>query len=141
MLDPDVTVEVIHPLPDSESSSDNANSVVVMVTYADRRILITGDIEEEGLDDLLRRDSITCDILLSPHHGSRTANTAELANKTKPSWVVASCGRGDSVRYLNDVFTDSRVLTTAGDGAVTFTISPAGNIQVNTFRENHIDAQ
>ena len=53
IADEDVTLEVLHPAPGYGDELDNANSVVLRVAYAGRTILLTGDLEERGLDELL----------------------------------------------------------------------------------------
>ena len=70
--------------------SDNANSLVLMVQYLDHRILLTGDLESPGLDDVLAEQPIACDVLLVPHHGSRLGSPESLAAWSTPRWAVIS---------------------------------------------------
>ena len=79
LLDEEVTIDVLHPRADFRSDKDNATSVVLSIEYAGRRILLTGDLESNGLDELLSREPMYVDVLLSPHHGSRAANPELLA--------------------------------------------------------------
>lgn len=133
LLDPAVQIRVLHPEAGSQASSDNADSLTLIIEYSGRRILLTGDLEEDGLESLMRNSSPHPDVMLSPHHGSRGANTHHLAAWANTKWVIASCGRQDSVDHLDEVFADARVLATSIDGAVTFEISPDGKMTVQTF--------
>ena len=54
--------------------SCNDTSIVVMLNYFDKRILLPGDLEEKGWFNLLKRihkynKSINCNVLKLPHHG------------------------------------------------------------------------
>ena len=63
-------IEVLHPPRRGVLGSDNANSIVLAVEYQGRRVLLTGDLESPGLDDLLAEEPLDCDVVLAPHHGS-----------------------------------------------------------------------
>lgn len=134
-LDPNVEIRVLHPSVDFVGTSDNANSLVLCVTYAGRQIVLTGDIEKEGLVRLLTSERVHADILLSPHHGSLAANSRDLARWASPDWLIASC-RDDSIRdRLSSQFgSETQVLTTARFGAVRCEISPVGDVSVFPFK-------
>ena len=90
-------IEVLHPPRFGVLGSDNANSVVLAVDYCGREILLPGDLESPGLDDLLAEEPRRCDVLLAPHHGSRQSNSPELAKWCMPRCVIISGdGRWDS---------------------------------------------
>ena len=48
LLDPEVQLTVLHPTSLTRDHQDNGNSVVLLIQYAGKRILLTGDIEEGG---------------------------------------------------------------------------------------------
>lgn len=133
-LDDEVSIRVLHPVATQRLVPDNANSLVVAIEYAGRTILLTGDLEKDGLWNLLRQSRLDVDILLAPHHGSLTANTTALADWSQPEWVVASGGRAGMRERLQTIYGDgTRVLTTQESGAVTFVISPDGQIEWSRF--------
>jgi len=68
------TIEVLHPPRGGVFGADNANSIVLLVEHADRRVLLTGDLESRGLTDLMAEPALDCDLLLAPHHGSPRSN-------------------------------------------------------------------
>ncbi len=71
---------------------DNANSIVLAVDYAGRRMLLPGDLEKTGIDRLLAQSPLDCDVLLAPHHGSAHSNPTGFAGWSTPEWVVISGG-------------------------------------------------
>jgi competence protein ComEC len=131
-LDEEVTIRVLHAPWDS-LETDNANSVVLEIEYAGRRILLTGDLEKAGLQRLLSLPKRPVDVLLSPHHGSPAANPAELADWAQPRHVVISGGRRAKVEDLRRTYAKSQVFSTHHDGAVTVEISPAGELNATPF--------
>lgn len=138
-LDPNVEINVLHPSVDFVGKSDNSNSLVLCVTYAGKRIVLTGDIEKDGLVRLLKSERLHADILLSPHHGSLAANSRDLARWATPEWLIVSC-RDDAVRdRLTSQFgSETQVLTTARFGAVRCEISPDGELMVFPFKNGQI---
>jgi competence protein ComEC len=134
-LDDEVLVRVLHPESRRSSGNDNANSLVLEIVYAGRRILLTGDLEQEGLSRLLAQSPRHADVLLSPHHGSLNANTIGLADWATPNYVVVSGGHDDSHERLRAVYGDgARVFSTAVHGATTCVITPQGALRCETFR-------
>ena len=86
-----------HPPGDwnARSATDNARSIVLEVTACGRSVLLTGDLDGPGLTavtDAWTRSSYRwpLDVLLSPHHGGRTANPEWFYNKLNPALVVVS---------------------------------------------------
>lgn len=137
-LDPQLTIRVLQPEAGFEYSSDNASSVVLEIEYQKRRILLTGDLENEGLFHLMNRPGRRADILLSPHHGSLAANPRSLAEWCDPTWIVASSGNrfpGERLRTQYGEY-GSRVESTFESGAVEFTVSPHGEIQKRLWGED-----
>ena len=62
----EAVVEVLHPPEGTFGEHDNAASMVLSVEYAGRRIVLPGDVEEEGLDLLLRSPRRPCEVLVAP---------------------------------------------------------------------------
>ena len=76
---------------------ENNSSLVLKIDLGRRSVLLPGDIEAEGEARLLGEwgDAIRSDILLAPHHGSRTSMTIELLRKVRPLAVVFSAAAPD----------------------------------------------
>ncbi|CAD5374597.1 Competence protein ComEC [Rubrivivax sp. A210] len=83
-----VNFQVLHPRPEDYDSAakPNALSCVLHVQGADRSVLLTGDIEAPQEAALLRRspEALPADVLLVPHHGSRTSSTADFIAAVAP---------------------------------------------------------
>lgn len=122
-----VRIEVLHPATERFYSSDNAASLVLKVKYAGSVMLLTGDVDAEGLFELLEQSTDPVDCFLAPHHGSVSANTPQLAEWCEPSVVVVSNARGADMEYLKKTYRYSRRLhNTHQDGALILEISPSG---------------
>lgn len=78
--------------PRREYDNENDASLVVMAVCQNRRLLFTGDILEERIDDLLD-DSIdlTADFLKVPHHGKLEQNSGELFAAVSPACAAITC--------------------------------------------------
>jgi competence protein ComEC len=113
-------MRVHHPPAAGVPGNDNANSTVLAVEWENRRILLPGDLEEEGLRQLLRMPSVDCDVLMAPHHGSSGSDPAAVASWCSPEWVVISGGNSARTRHAAQVFSQAgtQVLHTADVGAV-----------------------
>ena len=132
-LDPVVSIQVLHPSTGHNMGNDNSVSIVLEISYGGRLILLTGDLEDPGLSELLSQDKRSIDVMLAPHHGSASSNTSELADWATPEFVVASTGRSPS-QNIEDVYgSRTQVMWTSRDGAVTFEISSDGIIDSYVF--------
>jgi competence protein ComEC len=136
--DSQVKLRILQPPPRGFSAvDDNANSIVLSIEFGGRRVLLTGDLEKSGLQALLQQPASPHDIMLAPHHGNLKANSPDLARWAAPRWVVISGGAEAAVAKLQENYGDGvTLLSTAHRGAVTFEISPTGDIAVTTQIES-----
>ena len=78
----------------------NDTSIVLDVRYAERRMLLTGDIEDD-VDPTLLKTGIgepnggRLDVLKVAHHGSRTATSEAWLNALQPRIAMISAGTGN----------------------------------------------
>jgi competence protein ComEC len=83
---------VLHPARGwNPLSTDNARSIVLDVSNHHHNLVLTGDLEADGLA-AFSAGGLTggVDVLLSPHHGGRTANPQWLFEWAEPTAVVVS---------------------------------------------------
>lgn len=134
--DSEFVMRLIHPGadPDLTSDHDNANSIVVVLEYANRRVVLTGDVERSGLDRILGQPKLPTDVLLAPHHGSKLANPPELNAWATPRVVIQSGGRPGTEQHVRRIYADSRVLNTQSSGTITVSISPDGHVDIDEYR-------
>jgi competence protein ComEC len=125
-----VKFEWLHPGRDPPPG-DNEASCVLLVTVGQSRVLLTGDIEREAEAQILRQnDPGPVDVLVIPHHGSRTSSSQAFAAATRPRWALVSAGyrnrwgfpREDIVARWEE--SGATVLNTASSGAVEFELHP-----------------
>ena len=106
------------------------------VEYASRRILLPGDLESPGIDDVMAEAPYDCDVLLAPHHGSRRSDPPGFSAWSKPEWVVLSGGGGEQAAPVIHTYeaAGATVLVTDEVGAVDFNVRPNSEIRMTTFR-------
>ena len=130
----DVMLELLHPPQDGVIGSDNANSIVIVVKYAGRRLLLPGDLETPGLEDVIAELPVDCDILMAPHHGSRRSDPPGFAAWSTPEWAVVSGGAdADATVAQSYEAVGAKVLNTGNLGAVEFRVT-AADIALSAFR-------
>lgn len=130
-----VSFEVLHPTAEGVIGSDNANSIVLLVEFAGRRILLPGDLESPGLDDVLAEEPLDVDVAMAPHHGSARSSPAGFAAWCTPEDVVISGGRSRDAAAAMAAYeaAGATVLHTAQTGAVTVTLC-ATEVNISPWR-------
>lgn len=88
----DITVEVLGPEYQMKYKNLNNASIIVKLTYGNNSFLFMGDAENEEESYIYT----TCDVLKLGHHGSSTSSSLDFLKRTKPTYVVISCGLGNS---------------------------------------------
>tara|TARA_R110002111_G_scaffold153375_1_gene220162 strand:+ start:117781 stop:120375 length:2595 start_codon:yes stop_codon:yes gene_type:complete len=132
---PEVTLEVLHPGFSETYADDNPASLTVLISFQGRRILLTGDLEGEGLENLLSEPlNASVDVLLAPHHGSLSANTIDLDRWAKPDYLIVSGGKKQTHSNLQKIYSpDTRIYSTRSHGAITCLIDRSGKLDVIPF--------
>ena len=138
-----VRFDILHPSAPSYDArvKSNDRGCVLKVTAPGGSILVPGDIERASEERLLREGPpLDADILVAPHHGSRTSSTAAFVEAVSPKGVVFAVGYRNRFGHPHsDVIerwkaTDARILRTDRDGAVLVTVAPNGPIRVDRNR-------
>ena len=96
----DVRFEVLSPDKHSYQDAavtDNNKSCVIKVTSRYGSVLLTGDIEKEVEGELLQKQKyrLKSDVMIVPHHGSKTSSTEQFIQWVAPKYAVFTVG------YLN----------------------------------------
>ena len=126
--DDSFSIDVLHPPATGVSGSDNANSIVLRLSYLGYDILLTGDLEADGIEQLVGNVRLDCDLAMAPHHGSSHSHPARFASWCKPEYVVICAGRQRDYERACQPYLDQgvEVLHTARDGAIGVTIDDSG---------------
>lgn len=127
-------------LPTAEAATGNDRSCMVLITSADFAVLLPGDIEAIGEAHLLGMNPRQVDVLLAPHHGSRSSSSPALINRLQPGLVIFSTRYGNRFGHPDERvlhryrrrFVD--VYNTAADGAVVVRYHPGPGLSVETAR-------
>jgi competence protein ComEC len=117
----------------------NNLSLVLRLEYKNISFLFPGDVEKEAEYRLARLPTLPpTDVLLVPHHGSRTSSSLALLKRLKPLIAVYSVGFDNyfrlpayEVRKRYDAL-GVRTYRTDRDGAITV-ITDGHDIEVRTF--------
>lgn len=92
-----VAFEVLHPARSAYSDAarkSNDLSCVLRIVSKGGSVLLTGDIEAASEHELLARDAsaLAADVLVVPHHGSRTSSTPAFIAAVSPRTAVVAAG-------------------------------------------------
>ncbi|MBL1265958.1 DNA internalization-related competence protein ComEC/Rec2 [Methylomicrobium sp. RS1] len=125
-----------------DPATDNNNSCVLKIRSRNGAILLTGDIEAVAESWLIHRygPALRADILVAPHHGSKTSSTQAFLETVKPRYVLIPAGyrnqfghphAGVLARYEK---IGAKWLKSADSGAILADLSEHG-LTVKTYRE------
>jgi competence protein ComEC len=99
-----VRFELLHPAsPAAKAKKTNDLSCVLRVSAGAHSMLLTGDIETPAEAELLQRapGALRADVLLVPHHGSRTSSSMEFLAAVRPALAVVPVGYRNRFRHPN----------------------------------------
>ena len=144
----DVTVAWLHPPaaafdPKIAMSRWSANdlSLVLKLSLGDCSILLPADIEQHAEDFLVESGAdLQADVLISPHHGSRTSSSNEFLAAVHPQHVIISAGKhnwyGHPAAQVLDRYRlfKAGIFSTGEDGTTTATCTET-SLEINTYRK------
>ncbi|MEG3753689.1 DNA internalization-related competence protein ComEC/Rec2 [Psychromonas arctica] len=132
--------------PSQVSKNNNDSSCVVKISDGDVSFLLTGDISQKIEQQLINKKgknspTLKADILIAPHHGSKTSSSMHFIKAVDPKWVVFSAGYKNRwhfpIQSVVQRYEDLGVehLTTAKTGFIRFNVQNQ-HIEVKTYRED-----
>lgn len=119
----------LHPDADDGFSGNDA-SVVLQLTAYGKKILFTGDLEQDGENKLLRDVRSTIDVLKVGHHGSKTSTSLAFLQQLEPQIAVISAGRQNRYGHPHEEVLQRladeqvQIYRTDQHGAITLHIRP-----------------
>jgi len=123
----------------------NNKSQVLFVEYKDFSMLLTGDVEKEGENEILQYvkqngGKLKCDVLKVAHHGSSGSSSVDFLEYINPDLSLISCGEGNSYGHPHKETLErlenagSRILSTKESGQLTLKIRKK-KVEVVEYKE------
>lgn len=136
-----VMFNILYPSKD-RLGQGNDSSCVLRIQTGEHAILLTGDIEK-GAEKYLTENArhlLKSDVIIAPHHGSKTSSTLAFVQAVQPTYVLYPTGYKNKYRFPNaGVFERYRGLgahsfDTAKEGAIHLIMGNAGVSQIMGYR-------
>jgi competence protein ComEC len=86
-----------------QSGSENDTSCVLRIAALGRSVLLTGDISETAEQQLLSLygNRLVSEIIVVPHHGSKSSSSADFLHAVRPKLALVSSGFQNRFRHPN----------------------------------------
>jgi competence protein ComEC len=127
------------PLADSNASSTNNDSIVLHLEYGERAVLLTGDIEKAGEEQMLSVGAdLRADVIKVAHHGSKTSSIQSLIEAVRPRHAIISVGQASIFGHPNPEVVErwqnsgAQVMKTGDYGTITV-VTDGKDLTVETF--------
>jgi competence protein ComEC len=120
----------------SGKADDNDKSLVSLIEFGGRRILLSSDIQQFAQREMLALyPDLKADVVIAPHHGSPRSLEKGFYERLEPEAIVFSCDGTQQKRVLKATAPLPHVRTffTSSDGAVTIRIGADGQMSFETF--------
>ncbi|MBW2610457.1 MAG: DNA internalization-related competence protein ComEC/Rec2 [Deltaproteobacteria bacterium] len=115
-----VKIKILHPLTDRKGTRSfdrrtglNNNSLVLKISYQGKSLLFPGDLEKHGEEMVISNAGpvLESDIMLAPHHGSKSSCSKPFLRIVNPDICIISSGSGnyfgfphpDALRRLRNI--------------------------------------
>ncbi len=137
-----VSFEILHPEPDYAGKGNN-RSCVLKIDNGYKSVLLTGDIEATAETVLMKNNQdLDVDLLVAPHHGSKTSSTTDFLSVVSPEYVLFPAGYRNRFHHPAEMVvkryeeSDIKHLNTATDGAIRFNIGKTISTP-DRYRQDH----
>ncbi len=113
----------------AQDTKCNNQGLVLHLQHGQKGFLFTGDIEKEGEEKLLsslNNQQLQANVIIVPHHGSRTSSSLEFIKAVKPHYAVISAEKNSHDTFpapevvKNYQAMGATVLNTAQNGSIFF---------------------
>ncbi|HIF18768.1 MAG TPA: DNA internalization-related competence protein ComEC/Rec2 [Cycloclasticus sp.] len=123
----------------------NDGSCVLKVSSINGSVLLPGDIERSAERSLLqyKAEQLKVDVIVAPHHGSKTSSTLAFIEAVNPRYVLFPVGYknrfGFPKQEVVERYTKQGVISfdTANHGALTVKFLANKPIEIESYREAH----
>ncbi|KAF3983592.1 MAG: DNA internalization-related competence protein ComEC/Rec2 [Methylococcales symbiont of Hymedesmia sp. n. MRB-2018] len=136
-----VLFEILSPPLNNKLIGKNNNSCVLKISAGENSLLLTGDIEENAEKWLIKHAAaqLSSDVLVAPHHGSKTSSSLDFLEHIQAKFVLIPAGYRNQFLFPHRQVLErykkmnSVVLNTADDGALIIKLNP-NKIAVESIR-------
>jgi competence protein ComEC len=98
-----IYLDIVHPAQDTDIVAINDLSIVTILTFKNFEAILTGDIEEKGIKEMIEKGALRdVEYIKVPHHGSRNGLTPSLLEATTPEVAVISVGEENSYGHPHE---------------------------------------
>jgi competence protein ComEC len=130
-----VSFKILHPEPESRWSGNNS-SCVLQIEAAGRSLLIPGDIGKEVEKRMIEEHGgeLNSDLVIIPHHGSKSSSSIGFARAVSPKYALVSTGYRNRYGFPHPAVVErwrsvgAKIMDTAKSGAIELEIAPDGTI-------------
>jgi len=131
-------IEILWPteqIYQDKTLGDNDKSIVSLIEFGGRKILLCSDIERFAQRKFLELfPNLKADVVVVPHHGSVKSMEADFIERLEADISICSCGQVQYERQQTTRRKDgAAAFYTAKDGAITICVKKDGSIRTTTF--------
>ena len=137
-----VLFEMLSPTKNTRLKGNNA-SCVLKVSTDKFSVLLSADIEKKAEKQLIKyqKEKLNSDILISPHHGSKTSSTQVFLDAVSPSTVVVSSGFKNRFNHpaqqIVDRYKTNNIRLINSNCAGQIVVELGDEIRINEYRKDH----
>ncbi|MDH5777263.1 MAG: DNA internalization-related competence protein ComEC/Rec2 [Gammaproteobacteria bacterium] len=137
---------ILSPVQVNHQKKENNQSCVLKISSPHGSVLLTGDIEAATEKELLNRypKQLSANVLVAPHHGSKTSSSAKFVQAVHPNYVLFPVGYRNRYRFPHPKVVQryqaigSTMLSSTNSGAILFNFGANMEISPPTiWREQH----
>lgn len=135
-VDKNFEINILSPPDDIVISNKNNSSLVIQINFNKFILLLPGDIEVKVEQEIIN-DVVKSDILILPHHGSKTSSSENFVNRINPKFAVISYGRNNYGIPSDEILekykkVNSNILSTFYNGEINFVLK-GDSLYYNTY--------
>jgi competence protein ComEC len=139
-----VDFRMLNPADGFVASENNA-SCVLRVSTTGGSLLLSADIERRAERILLRKraNELHADVLVVPHHGSKTSSTDDFVRAVSPHWALIPAGYRNRFKLPRHAVVDryltlgAGVLQSGREGAISLRLGRTGITPPSGYRETN----
>lgn len=149
--DGELLFQCLHPSKGYRAEDLNETSMVLLVTYREFSMLLTGDVQGAGEEHLTQElkawkkpgatehAETELTILKVAHHGSKNSTTEEFLKAANPKLAIISCGEGNRYGHPHEETlerlekADVSWFCTKDYGAITVTVDGESRVKVRGY--------